>query len=149
MLKINARQWGKNVLVFSLLGPPVGWWTISLCSLVASFFDKSVHQSDVVYLILGLVTGALFSYILGGIPALVTGMLMGLVPPKLTLIPRLALAGVVGWMLTHLSLLLFSSSWEWDLLFNPLALLGGFSAIVCAWVARPKSPHPPPLPLAK
>lgn len=150
-MKTNWRDWLKTVGVFAVFGPPLGWTMMSIAAIVVSVFANESHARDIGYMFVGIFFGWIFSYLLGLIPALLTGMIVGLVRHRLR--PWWAWCGsaAIGFVVTGVYFLIFdfnrSGQWEWDMFVTPFNYMGAASAFVCAWLARPKiSAVPPPLP---
>lgn len=152
-MKTNWKDWGKTVGVFTLAGPPIGWVSMCIAAIVMGVAMGTTSAREVGNLVGGMFFGSLFSYLLGGVPALTTGVVVGLFRHRLTSPISWLACGVLGLIFTALFVLTFNSSgWEKiDLksFFNPLTYMGGFAAVVCAWLMRPKpAVLPPQLPVA-
>lgn len=150
-MKTNWRDWLKTVGVFTFMGPPIGWISMSTAATIAGAFTGQTTASDLAYFFPGLIFGSLWSYIIGGIPALASGMFVGIFKHRLTSFVSWCLAGVVGFVVTGVFFVwMQSKGWndiEYDMFLSPLSYMGAVAAFVCAWIARPKK-HilPPPLP---
>lgn len=149
--RTNWKDWGKTVGVFSLVGPPVGWISMCVCATIMGILTQTTTAREVGTMFGGMIFGSLFSYLIGGIPALATGTVVGLFRHRLTTFVSWLLSGGVGLLFTAIFFINFSSDgWnkiDWNSFFNPLTYMGGFSAFVCAWLLRPKIlVCPPPLP---
>lgn len=147
-MKTNWKGWAKTVGFFTLIGPPLGWISMCACAIIAGIATGSGTRSDFTVLFLGMFTGSLFSYILGGIPALLTGMFVGLFRHRLNKPVFWFVSAAIGLLTTAFFVFNFSSdNWNtfgWEALFNPLTYMGAFSAFVCSWLLRSKKQHIPP-----
>lgn len=65
----------KGVLYFGVLAPPIGSVAFTFGMAVTLVF--SGHSAEIIYLVPGAFSFALFSYIFGGVPALATGAIAG------------------------------------------------------------------------
>jgi hypothetical protein len=143
----------KGVLLFGLLGPPLG-------SLLYSFLlhgfgmmlsaDGVIRLPSPTWTTLGdlaskVASNAFFSYLPGLIPAALTGLLAGSLRRRLSRVGLSAAAAIVGALLA----LLFMASWQWTI--TPeltVALAAGlevmpyglFAGAVCGWLlGRPRT----------
>lgn len=150
-MKTNWRDWLKTVGIFTVLGPPLGWTAMSIASIVASVFTNDASARDMFYVFFGMFVGWIFSYLLGGIPALFTGMIVGVVRHRLTSWWSWCASAAIGFVVTGIYFLIFdlnkSNTLDWNMFITPFNFMGAAAAFFCAWIARPKvSATPPTIP---
>jgi hypothetical protein len=63
-MKTNWRDWLKTVGVFTFMGPPIGWISMSTAATIAGAFTGLTKGSDLMYFFPGLIFGSLWSYIM-------------------------------------------------------------------------------------
>jgi hypothetical protein len=76
-MKLKVRKLIKGGLFFGLFGPPIGSVPLACIAINAIFHSSSRDSISVPSVILAFV---LYSYLVGGIPAFVTGVIAGAVP---------------------------------------------------------------------
>lgn len=149
-MKTNWKDWGKTVGVFTLAGPPIGWISMCVAAMVMGIATGTASAHEIGNLIGGMIFGSVFSYLFGGVPALVTGAVVGLFRHRLTSPLSWLSCGVLGLLFTAVFILILDFDGWGNIglksLFNPLTYMGGFAAVVCAWLMRPRRLALPPLP---
>lgn len=152
-MKTNWKDWGKTVGVFTLAGPPIGWISMCVCATAMGILTGTTTAREIGTMFGGMIFGSVFSYLFGGVPALITGAFVGLFRHRLTSSLSWLSCGVLGLFFTAVFMLTFEFDGLGNIglksVFNPLTYMGGFAAVVCAWLMRPKNiALPPPLPAA-
>jgi hypothetical protein len=82
---MQTPSWGEKfsrlagvVMIFALLGPPIGWFAIVVSALFAEFLGFSSHsEPSASGVFFALWVGILPSYIFGLIPAVISGVAVG------------------------------------------------------------------------
>lgn len=152
-MKTHWRDWLKTVGVFALIGPPVGWASMCVAAIIAGVFTGDTRAGDAGLLFIAIFAGSLWSYLMGGVPALVTGMIVGAFKHQLTSFLSWCLSACVGFLITSVFFVWFSTKSgdeiNLDILISPFSFMGAAAAFVCAWISRPKTKKeitpPPPL----
>lgn len=151
MTKTNWKDWLKTVGIFTVFGPPLGWTVMSVAAIMMGVMTNQANGRDIGYMFAGMFLGWIFSYILGLVPAVLTGMIVGLFRDRLRAWWSWFASAAIGFVVTGLFFLIFDfnklDQWDWDMFITPFNYMGAASAFVCAWLARPKaSATPPPIP---
>lgn len=126
----------KGALYFGVLAPPIGSIAFTLGLAVALLF--SGHFVEIVYLVPGAFSFALFSYIFGGVPALATGAIAGWFRHSLNSKGKHIAIGILGGVLCFaFGAVTYLHTFEWPdirtlfLLFVAPGIVGGaFTAVM-------------------
>jgi hypothetical protein len=121
------------VLVFLFLGPPLGAAAIGAYVFVACLLEGEAPQNALGLALLMTMVAAAGSFIYGGIPALLTGIVAALTRRHINGPAYFGLIAVVG-AATSAGIGLFTD-------FGPpsiTALIGVPPALLCAWMTRPR-----------
>ncbi len=149
MMKTTWRDWLKTVGVFTVFGPPIGWTAMSIASIVVSVFTNDSTARDIFYIFFGMLVGWIFSYILGIIPALFTGMIVGLIRHRLISWWSWCASAAIGFIVTGIYFSLFdfnkTGQLNWDMFVTPFNFMGAAAGFFCACLARPKNSALPPV----
>jgi len=123
------------VLIYAVLGPPIGMLGLMLVAAGANAIEKGHYAQILMAPLLVFSPLVLFAYVFGGIPAVATGLIMASLDRVDRFWKYLTISVCVG----------AASSLAWQSLFlggagrqDPLLLpfVGSFSAIVCALLHR-------------
>ena len=142
-----TRRIAETSVRFALVGPFVG--TVLFALLITIMAVAQAHGADRPVDALGMVMfmlaiGVPFGYVIGIVPAALTGATVGLLPAGAPKVARFATALVAG-AVTSLAWTrsLFGHADEAPLLLVALAAIGAIAAVVCARMRRdPASPRP-------
>lgn len=87
---------GKGALFFAFIGPPMGGLPFVIAAIVE---DHTNSENFIVYFIFV----SIFSYMVGGIPALATGVIAGALRKKLARFSYCCFIGICGWFWTMIA----------------------------------------------
>lgn len=131
----RLRQRIGVVLLYAVLGPPVGMFGLMLVIAGANAPENGQYAQILMAPMLVFSPFVLVAYIFGGVPALATGLVMAALDRidrfwlQLMIVALIGAASSLIWQLVSASF----SGWQ-NLLMLPL--VGAFSAIVCTLLHR-------------
>ena len=133
----QSRFWG-TVSYFTFVGPPLGNILIVSGLFISSLFNGGSLTNIGGFFLIGVV-GFFFSYILGGIPALLLGIMCALKPSFFLSRPGIVTLGGIGASLSML-MALFVFSRESETFAWPLAIVlcltGGVAAMLTGFAYK-------------
>lgn len=97
-MTLSMRNVLKGALFFGVVAPPIGSIPFGCATVVAAIISGS--GADLVFAVPGALAFALFSYLFGAVPALVTGLAAGVFLHLSRSIPYCMAIGSVGGALT-------------------------------------------------